>query len=90
MFDYLMQNWDSAAYVAILLGSSAWFAYENRAKLSGWLPSIGSKVAADDDVADLQAIKRIQARFIRLNCERGKAAVQTCLDHFFHAAGDHP
>lgn len=90
MFEYLTQNWDTVLYALILGGGGLWFAVENRAKLAGWLPSLGGKTSpVDADVLDLQAVKRIQARFIRLNCERGKAAVQTCLDHFFHAAGDH-
>jgi len=39
---------------------------------------------ADQDVADLSALKLVQARFVRLNCAEGKAAVTTCFEHFFH------
>jgi hypothetical protein len=53
--------------------------------LKGLLPSFAAP-AVDDDVADLAAVKRLQARFERLNCPEGKAAVKTCLAHFFEHA----
>ena len=67
------------------------------AVLAAFAPNIWAKVkafwptakpdepAADDDVADMLAAKRLAARFERLNCPEGKAAVQTMLQHFFHA-----
>jgi hypothetical protein len=44
----------------------------------------GPAVEADEDTADFQAIKRIQARGERLGCEELKEAAGTCLQHFFH------
>jgi hypothetical protein len=62
-----------------------------------WLPELkgaggkvfgmfgGAAAPADDDVADLAAAKRLAARFERTKCPEGKAAVNVCLEHFFHS-----
>lgn len=42
---------------------------------------------ADDDTADFQALKRLRVRFDRLGCKEGKAALEVCQTHFFHAEG---
>lgn len=41
-------------------------------------------VTGDQDVLDLQAAKRLQARAIRLNCPEMKAALGVVFEHFFH------
>lgn len=50
------------------------------------LPAIGGGTSADQDVTDLAALKLVQARFARLGCPEGQAAVHTCFEHFFHEA----
>jgi hypothetical protein len=40
-----------------------------------------------DDIADLQALKRVQARFDRLKCKEAQTAVTVCFVHFFHSEG---
>lgn len=47
----------------------------------------GTGATADIDVTDLQALKTVQARFERLNCPEGKAAIVLCFTHFFHGTG---
>lgn len=39
---------------------------------------------ADSDTADFQALARLQKRFERNKCKEGRAALDTCLTHFFH------
>lgn len=39
------------------------------------------------DLADLRALKQIETRFRRLNCEAGLAACQTLYANFFHRGG---
>lgn len=67
-----LQSWGSSAAQLVGLGQS------NRAT-----PTSG----IDDDTLDFQALKRLQARFERNKCKDGKAAVDTCLSHFFHVEG---
>jgi hypothetical protein len=58
-----------------------------------FVPGLGQSSRAtpsagiDDDTLDFQALKRLQARFERNKCKDGKAAVDTCLSHFFHVEG---
>jgi len=49
------------------------------------LPTV--ELIVDEDTADFQALKRLQARFARQKCADGAAAVDTCLAHFFHSEG---
>lgn len=48
------------------------------------MPTIGGGGSSDPDVAELQALKVIQARFKRTKCPEGQAAVVVCFEHFFH------
>ena len=52
------------------------------------LPSLTSPTPPptpdDADVLDLQAAKRLAARYERNKCQEGKAAMDICLTHFFH------
>lgn len=68
------------AVLAALFGPTVW------GKIKPFLPGSTPAPPADDDVADMLAAKRLAARFERLNCPEGKAAVQTMLTHFFHTA----
>lgn len=54
-----------------------------------YLPAWPSKtpvvpVETDPDALDVAAMKRLQARFKRLNCPEGTAAMMTVGTHFFH------
>jgi len=49
-------------------------------------PAVVAVDSSDPDVLDLAAAKRLTARFERLNCPEGKAAMKTALAHFFHEA----
>lgn len=81
MLEFLKNPIVIAAIGAIIVALVPW------SKVGGLLSSVTRKspaVPEDIDVADMLAAKRLAARFERLNCPEGKAAVQTMLTHFFH------
>ena len=43
--------------------------------------------STDPDVLDMLALKRLTARYTRLHCPEGTAAMQTASMHFFHGTG---
>lgn len=51
--------------------------------LPKWTPPAVA-VETDPDALDVAAMKRLQARFKRLNCPEGTAAMVTVGSHFFH------
>lgn len=62
--------------------------------LLAWLGSFKLPAAAqddapklDDDALDLQAFRRLQARFVRLKCKEGQDAMETAGTHFLHGVG---
>jgi hypothetical protein len=69
--------------------------FEQADRLKGMLPKwpVGSPavvpavVPDDPDYLDLQAAKRLKARYVRLGCKEGQAAMQVCMTHFFTEHG---
>lgn len=78
-----------AAAIAAILGInfldmkaiSAWW---NKPKNDA-MPSVPAVV--DEDALDLAAYRRLQARFERLKCKEGQAAMVTAGQHFLHTEG---
>ena len=46
-------------------------------------------VVGDQDMADLAALKVVHARYERMKCTEGQAAVTVLFAHFFHDIGQH-
>jgi len=59
----------------------------SRSAAAGSVALSAVELVVDEDTADFQALKRLQARFARQKCVDGAAAVDTCLAHFFHSEG---
>src|SRR4029079_11100105 len=47
-----------------------------------------SAPVGDDEFQDMLALHRLEARFERLKCAAGQAAMKTAGEHFFHKQGD--
>lgn len=54
-----------------------------RDSIGGALASLGGGTT-DEDVLDLQAVRRLEKRAERLDCAEMKAGVKQVKDHFFH------
>ena len=82
---WLMAHWQVvAALIAAIFGVPL-AAGKNPLTLYGGMLGVNSATAAvDDDAADVAAMKRLQARFARLKCPEGTAALQVVGQHFFH------
>lgn len=95
MLGYPIGYWIGAAMV---IGGLAWSFRDWVGPALGSIPSGISNwwnrtsttttvAPADQDVADLAALKIVQARYKRLNCPEGQKAVAELFEHFFHGVG---
>ena len=55
----------------------------------GNIPAINVGGNISENQKDFAALERLQARFEKAGCDEGKAAIQVCLQHFFHGQGTH-
>ena len=51
------------------------------------LPKIPVTSPVDEDALDLESYKRLMARYVRLNCPEGIAAMEQAGHHFLHGVG---
>lgn len=92
MIQFLLDHWSVflglALFAVILVTSIPW----SKLPSIPWPRSTGTTaqsqvVPPDADVIELQALKVVQARMIRLKCKEGQAHVTGLFDHFFHTEG---
>ena len=83
ILNWLMTNWQVVAAIIAAIFGVPLAAGKNPLTVYGVMLGMAS-TPVDDDAADVAAMKRLQARFARLKCPEGTAALQVVGQHFFH------
>ena len=49
----------------------------------------GDTISEKDEFKDVQALHRLENRFVKTKCKDGQAAMAVVATHFFHREGEH-
>lgn len=81
----LLAQYGPTGGVLLLIGAGVYQFWPAISKAMPPAPVVPAVPTADaDDAADVAAMRRLQARFKRLNCPEGTAALDVVGTHFFH------
>ena len=86
---WILANWQIVgAIIAALFGIPMAMGKNPLAALSWAGNALGVTTPdVDDDAADMQAFRRLEARFVRTKCKEGADALKIVATHFLHSEG---